>query len=75
MNELPEKHQPQSEDPDFWNVWTRKSERTVDWERIAADWQRREYQESSKNEANNDDNEEFDERNDNGQTGDKENQE
>ena len=73
MNELPEKHQPQSEDPDFWNVWTRKSERTVDWERIAADWQRREYQESSKNEANNDDNEEFDERNDKGQTGDKEN--
>ncbi len=78
MNALPEKHQPQSEDPDFWNVWTRKSERTVDWERIAADWQRREYQESSEDEANNDDNnkiDESDERNDNGQTGDEGNKE
>jgi DNA helicase HerA-like ATPase len=41
MNDLPEEHQPQSDDPDFWYVWTRKAERQVDWERIAADWQRR----------------------------------
>ena len=39
MNELPEKQRPQSEDPDFWKVWTRQVERDVNWEKIAADWQ------------------------------------
>ena len=39
MNELPAEQRPQSDDPDFWNVWTRQSERHVDWKQIADDWQ------------------------------------
>ncbi len=41
MNKLPEAQQPQSNDPDFWNVWSGKSERNVNWSAIAADWQQR----------------------------------
>jgi len=41
MNDLPEEHQPQSSDPDFWDVWTRKQERSVDWDTVAKDWQQR----------------------------------
>ncbi len=36
---LPKSQQPQSDDPDFWNVWTREVEREVDWESIVNDWQ------------------------------------
>lgn len=45
MNELPKEQQPQSTDPDYWNVWTGKDEngdevkRDVDWKAIADDWQ------------------------------------
>ena len=39
MNELPQSQRPQSDDPDFWEVWTRNIERTVNWETIADDWQ------------------------------------
>ena len=39
MNNLPKEHQPQSDDPDFWDVWTGKSERKIDWEKVANDWQ------------------------------------
>ena len=39
MNNLPKEHQPQSDDPDFWDVWTGKSERKKDWEKVANDWQ------------------------------------
>lgn len=39
MRYLPEKQRPQSDDPDFWNVWTKKVERPVDWIAIANDWQ------------------------------------
>ena len=39
VNHLEEAHRPQSEDPDFWKVWTREEERDVDWERIARRWQ------------------------------------
>jgi Predicted ATPase len=39
MNELKKEHQPNSKDPDFWNVWTRKSEREVNWKELADDWQ------------------------------------
>lgn len=43
MNDLPEEQRPQSDDPDFWNVWTggEGGEREVDWKRIADDWQGR----------------------------------
>jgi DNA helicase HerA-like ATPase len=39
MNDLPKNQQPQSDDPDFWNVWTGKDQRDVNWEEIAKDWQ------------------------------------
>jgi len=45
MNDLPKLHQPHSNDPDFWNVWTRQSEdgkpvvRNANWKVIADDWQ------------------------------------
>lgn len=45
MNDLPKAHQPHSDDPEFWNVWTRQSTdgqpvvRNADWKAIADDWQ------------------------------------
>jgi len=45
MNDLPKAQQPQSYDPDFWDVWTgidkegKTVERSVDWKQIADDWQ------------------------------------
>lgn len=39
MNDLPEDQRPQSDDPDFWDVWTRKVERNIDWKKISDDWQ------------------------------------
>ncbi|MFN8353986.1 MAG: DUF87 domain-containing protein [Spirosomataceae bacterium] len=39
MNELKPEHQPQSNDPDFWDVWTRKEGREVDWKELADKWQ------------------------------------
>ena len=38
MKYLKEEHRPQSNDPDYWDVWT-NNERTVDWKAIADDWQ------------------------------------
>jgi hypothetical protein len=39
INSLPEDQQPKSKDPDFWDVWSGKVERPVDWKAIADDWQ------------------------------------
>jgi len=39
MNNLKKEHRPKSEDPDFWDVWTGKSERNVDWKLLSDDWQ------------------------------------
>ncbi|HEE0106763.1 TPA: DUF87 domain-containing protein [Citrobacter gillenii] len=41
MKELTEKQRPQSEDPDFWDVWSNTTEepREVNWQPIADDWQ------------------------------------
>jgi len=58
MNKLPEKYQPQSADPDFWDVWTGNKNREVDWKIIADDWQgynnkeREDKSEESDNEQN-----------------------
>lgn len=41
MNDLPKEQQPQSDDPDFWDVWTCKETRKVDWEQVSDDWQGR----------------------------------
>lgn len=38
MDELPDAQRPQSSDPDFWNVWTRRSAREIDWSALAQDW-------------------------------------
>ena len=39
MNTLPQDHQPRSDDPEFWRVWTRQETRTIDWHVVAANWQ------------------------------------
>lgn len=39
MNELKPEHRPKSDDPDFWDVWTRAEQREVDWKILADDWQ------------------------------------
>jgi hypothetical protein len=39
MNYLKEEHRPKSNDPDFWDVWTCKSDGQVNWNEISKDWQ------------------------------------
>lgn len=50
MNELKPEHRPKSEDPDFWDVWTRKEEREVNWKQLADDWQNLNDEEEPKDE-------------------------
>jgi DNA helicase HerA-like ATPase len=38
MTELPEEQRPKSSDPAFWDVWTGKEERQIDWGEIVDDW-------------------------------------
>lgn len=39
MRFLDKEHRPQSNDPNFWDVWTGKEKREIDWTKIANDWQ------------------------------------
>lgn len=39
MKHLDKEYRPQSNDPDYWNIWTGGKERKVNWEDIAHDWQ------------------------------------
>ena len=39
MRTLPEAQRPQSDDPDYWDVWTGAKERKIDWKSIANEWQ------------------------------------
>jgi len=39
MRYLDKEHRPQSNDPNFWDVWTGKEKREIDWQKIADDWQ------------------------------------
>lgn len=39
MKFLDKKHRPQSNDPNFWDVWTGKEGREIDWKKVANDWQ------------------------------------
>lgn len=39
MNDLADHERPQSEDPDFWEVWSNAKSREIDWDSIAEDWQ------------------------------------
>lgn len=36
--ELEPSHRPTSDNPDFWDVWTNKSARPIDWQTIVTDW-------------------------------------
>ncbi len=38
VRDLPEAQRPHSPDPDFWDVWTGKQPRPVDWKPIADSW-------------------------------------
>ena len=39
VRDLPKVFQPESPDPAFWDVWTGREARRIDWETIAASWQ------------------------------------
>ncbi len=39
MRTLTKTQCPQSDDPDYWDVWTRYKERNVNWDKIADEWQ------------------------------------
>ncbi|RHX84229.1 ATP-binding protein [Leptospira stimsonii] len=39
IKDLPESQRPDSKDPDFWNVWTKQSDRRIDWKTIVNKWQ------------------------------------
>lgn len=39
MKYLDKEHRPQSNDPNFWDVWTGKEKRKIDWQKISDDWQ------------------------------------
>jgi uncharacterized protein len=39
MRYLEKAHQPQSSDPNFWDVWVGEEKREIDWQKIADDWQ------------------------------------
>ncbi len=41
MNDLKDHERPHSDDPDFWDVWSRKKGRPIDWAEISRDWQQR----------------------------------
>lgn len=38
ITELPIAHRPWSSDPQFWDVWTGKTERPINWREIVNDW-------------------------------------
>ena len=40
MNTLNEKNRPKSKDPEFWNIWTGKDRREINWTDIVDEWQR-----------------------------------
>ena len=50
MRTLPESQRPQSDDPDFWAVWTGTEERKIDWKKIADEWQNKKNNEVDINE-------------------------
>jgi DNA helicase HerA-like ATPase len=39
MNELRKEERPDSKDPSFWDVWTGKENRLIDWKLITEEWQ------------------------------------
>ena len=53
MRTLPKAHCPQSDDPDYWEVWTGSEERRIDWEKISEDWQQNKHSEVDASEGSN----------------------
>lgn len=51
ISELPEDQQPESANPDYWDVWTGKADREVDWEELAQQWKGRQESTSRTAEA------------------------
>lgn len=41
LRTLPKSQCPQSDDPEYWDVWTGTKERRIDWQKISEDWQNR----------------------------------
>ena len=41
MRTLLENQRPQSDDPDYWDVWTGAKKRSIDWKKIAEEWQKK----------------------------------
>ena len=39
ISRLQKEHRPKSDDPDFWDVWTKKEKRDINWKAIADKWQ------------------------------------
>ncbi len=39
VRDLPLEHRPRSDDPNFWEVWTRQEDRVSGWHAVANDWQ------------------------------------
>lgn len=39
MNDLAETERPHSDDPDFWDVWSRKENRPINWKNVVDDWE------------------------------------
>lgn len=44
MRTLRDEQRPQSNDPDFWDVWTGKKEREINWKILANEWQNKSSQ-------------------------------
>jgi len=56
MNELSEKERPKSKDPEFWEVWTNKKERKINWNDITNEWQEKNSDTKSNLEKNDSEN-------------------
>jgi len=40
ITELPENQRPRSSDPKFWDVWTGREKRPINWSEVVDDWTR-----------------------------------
>jgi uncharacterized protein len=38
IKQLSDTQRPESDDPDFWKVWTNEEKRPIDWDSIASEW-------------------------------------
>lgn len=40
MNHIPKSWRPESNDPEYWDVWTGATPRDIDWKKISSEWQK-----------------------------------